>query len=279
MALPASGAISLNNVNVELGLSGTATISMNDAAVRTLFAKSGSGTTISMSDGYGKSSTSDPNFSQVSLLLHLNGANGSTTFTDNSPVGCSFGANNSAALSTAQKKFGTASLSLNGTSYLTTRTDTSAAFTFGTGDFTIELFAYFTTINPTTLLYDVRPGGNGLYSTIYMSGSGNLQYYVNGGNRITGPLLTTGTWYHIAVARSGTSTKMFLDGTQVGATYTDSNNYANGGALRPLIGASAFSTTFGVNGVIGYIDEVRVTKGVARYTANTTAPTAEFPNS
>lgn len=278
MALPASGAISLNNVNVELGLSGTATIGMNDAAVRTLFAKSGSGTTISMSDGYGKSAnTSDPNFSQVSLLLHLNGANGSTTFTDNSPVGCSFGANNSAALSTVQAKFGNASLSLNGTSYLTNRTDTSNAFVFGTGDFTIELFAYFTAINPTTLLFDNRPGANGPYSVIYMSNSGILRYFV-GTNRIAGPLLTTGTWYHIAVARSGTSTKMFLNGTQVGETYTDTNDYTSGGSLRPLIGASAFGGTFGTNGVIGYIDEVRVTKGFARYTANTTAPTAEFPN-
>ena len=53
MALPASGAISFNNVNVELNLSGTATISLNDAAVRTLFAKASGA--ISMSDGYGKS--------------------------------------------------------------------------------------------------------------------------------------------------------------------------------------------------------------------------------
>ena len=54
MALPASGAITFNNVNVELGLSGTATISLNDAAVRALFGKASGA--ISMSDGYGKSS-------------------------------------------------------------------------------------------------------------------------------------------------------------------------------------------------------------------------------
>lgn len=57
MALPASGnSISLSQVNTELGLSSTATISMNDTAVRSLFGKAGSGTTISMSDGFGKSS-------------------------------------------------------------------------------------------------------------------------------------------------------------------------------------------------------------------------------
>ena len=56
MTLPASGAISLSNVNVELALSSTALISLNVTAVRSLFAvPSGA---ISMSDGYGKSSSS-----------------------------------------------------------------------------------------------------------------------------------------------------------------------------------------------------------------------------
>lgn len=54
MTLPSSGPISLSQVNVELGLSATALISMNDSAVRTLFAVGGSGTSISMSQGYGK---------------------------------------------------------------------------------------------------------------------------------------------------------------------------------------------------------------------------------
>ena len=74
MALPASGAISFNNVNVELNLSGTATISLNDAAVRTLFAKASGA--ISMSDGYGKS-----NRAAISYTYSASAANPSLNIT------------------------------------------------------------------------------------------------------------------------------------------------------------------------------------------------------
>ena len=66
---------------------------------------------------------------------------------------------------------------------------------------------------------------------------------------------------------------MFVNGTQAGSTYTDTTAYLNP-AQRPLLGASGSSV--GNDAFAGYIDDLRITKGVARYTANFTPPTAPF---
>jgi hypothetical protein len=162
--------------------------------------------------------------------------------------------------------------------YLNTSPANQAAFAFGSGDFTIEMWVYAATTGTTKGLYDSRPSGtNGAYAFIYLDSSNVISYLINsGGGTITGTALSVSTWYHVAVARSGTSTKLFLNGVQVGSTLTDSNTYLNAGTSRPFIGANASSLGSYFN---GYIDDLRVTKGIARYTATFTPPTAAFPNS
>jgi hypothetical protein len=185
-----------------------------------------------------------------------------------------------AQISTSVKKYGTGSLAFDGTGdYLLSNPATTELYAFGTGDFTIEFWLYLNSTSSVQVFYDSRPASaQGLQPTIYINSSGTLFYYTNVANRITGSSLSTNTWYHIAVARSGTSTKMFVNGTQVGSTYTDSTNYVNP-ALRPIIGADGFNSgSPGGNATNGYIDDLRITKGYARYTANFTAPTAAFPN-
>jgi hypothetical protein len=104
--------------------------------------------------------------------------------------------------------------------------------------------------------------------------SNSLNFYTNNANpAITGGSLSSSTWYHIAIARSSGSTKMFVNGTQVGSTYSDTQDYT---ASNIVIGADSY--TLGADPFNGFIDDLRITKGVARYTSNFTPPTAAFPN-
>lgn len=181
-----------------------------------------------------------------------------------------------AQISTSVFKYGTGSVALNGTTdYLNTSPANQNSFAFGSGDFTIEMW-----VNPTVLgaankfLYDGRLSVDGAFPSIYVNASSLVLYLANGATQITGGAISTATWTHIAICRSGTSTKLFINGTQSGSTYSDSTVYLNN-PLRPVIGS---------NGPIGaywngYIDDLRITKGIARYTTTFTPPTAAFPNS
>ena len=79
---------------------------------------------------------------------------------------------------------------------------------------------------------------------------------------------TANTWYHIAVTRSGTTVRQFVDGVQLGSNVTSSASFANGPIQIGSGGAGALN---------GYIDDLRITRGYARYTANFTPPTSAFP--
>jgi hypothetical protein len=184
----------------------------------------------------------------------------------------------SAQISTSVVKYGTGSIKFNGsTDYLVSNSATTDLYAFGSGDFTIEMWVRFSAITSGVYtLYDSRPsGGQGAYASIALDqGTAKIYYYVSSGIRITGTTtIATATWYHVAISRSGTSTKLFINGTQEGSTYTDSTVYLNP-SNRPIIGGSGSFGEF----VNGYIDDLRITKGYARYTSNFTPPTAALPN-
>lgn len=226
-------------------------------------------------DAGDSASVKDQYFSSNVLLLHCDGSDASTTFTD-SAKGKTVTAVGNVQIDTAQSKFGVAAAVFNGSDdYLTN--DGSADFAFGTGAFTIEFWLRLTTPGVARVLYDSRPAAtNGLYPTMWITSTNVITFFVNSLNRITGTTaLAADVWHHVAVSRSGTSTKLFLNGTQEGSTYTDSNDYLNG-ASRPTIGTNGNDVT--LNELVGWLDDIRVTKGVARYTANFTAPTAAHPD-
>jgi hypothetical protein len=186
----------------------------------------------------------------------------------------------SAQINTSVKKYGTGSISFNGsTDQLNSNSPNTNLYAFGTGDFTIEMWFYAAGgSGSNTNLYDSTPSGGGVVAPqIYIIGSPwTIRLY--GGS--AGPLLdsgftvSTGTWYHLAICRASGNTKIFVNGTQQGSTLSDSNNYTNG-SQRPVIGAWGSGSGNYFN---GYIDDLRVTKGYARYTSNFTPPTSALPN-
>jgi hypothetical protein len=173
-----------------------------------------------------------------------------------------------AQISTSVKKFGTGSLKFDGTGdYLSIPSSSNLAF--GTGDFTIEFWLYLNS-QGTFIIYDPRTTEPQIVPVIYTY-LGQIKFYVNGVDRIVGSTLSATTWHHIAVCRSGSSTKLFVNGTQSGSTYSDSNNYIQ---TRVVFCVYPGDLTSYFN---GYLDDIRITKGVARYTSNFTPPTAQLP--
>lgn len=209
---------------------------------------------------------------RVVVLLHFDGADGSTTFTDETGRAWSSGGG-TPTISTSQSVFGGSSLSdPNSDSCISTASH--ADLGFGTGDFTIDLW-----IRPSSLafgaksFYDHRTSLTQNRPTLYLD-SNLLRYYVAGANRIGGNALALNTWYHIAVTRAGGTTRLFTNGTLIG-TWADTTNYETS---RLLLGEAGDNEANGF-GFSGFIDEVRVTKGAARWTENFTPPAApsDFP--
>ena len=173
-------------------------------------------------------------------------------------------------LDTAQKKFGTASILLDGTED-NVKVPDDTDFGFGSANFCLEAFIRPGSVTGIQRIFDLRNGSaTDTAPTMYLNGTA-LHYGVGNTSHINGGTLATGTWYHVAVARSGGTTKLFLDGTELG-TYTDANNYE---VSKPLIIGANYEAT-PAEEFNGHIDEVRVSKAAARFTAGFTPTTTEY---
>jgi hypothetical protein len=177
-----------------------------------------------------------------------------------------------ASYSTLQQKFGTGSMRFDGTGdYFTLAS--SIDFAYGTSDFTIEMWVYRQGTG-VQILFDQRTSSATTYAPVLFINTTNQLAYTDGEGvtKIAGTTtVPLNTWSHVTVSRSGTSTKIFLNGSQEGSTYSDSRNYIQ----TPVRIGARWDATGGFN---GHIDELRISKGLARYTANFTAPTTAFTN-
>lgn len=223
----------------------------------------------------GNAGAGDP-FQVVSL--HGEGTNNSTTFTESTGKHAFTGSG--AYIDTNTSAIGDASIRFNGSSYIAT--PASSDFNFGTGPFTVDFWfaagvlpaantqaALLMQAGPTAL--DTSLGGVGLElfgDKLYFVGTiGSVTYHPFYNNSIHSNSLTAGTWYHAALVRSGNVVTLYINGTSVGSlTVSGSTN------------ASTNAFTFGRYGEYpgnyfnGWLDEVDVAKGTARWTGNFTPP-------
>lgn len=223
----------------------------------------------------------DPYYSNVSLLLHCDGPNGSTTFTDSSSSTKTATRYGGAIISTAQSKFGGASLFCDGAGDQITFANTSS-LQFGSGDFTLEFWIRTNKASQPNGFPRVFAKGlyqaAGAWNLTYIKSSGELvfDFYTSGATAlgISCGTITDDTWSHVAICRSGTEVKTFLDGvTQASGTNSTNLNATDVLSVCGTSNISGSGTTY------AYIDDVRITKGVARYSANFTPPSDPFPNS
>ena len=181
--------------------------------------------------------------------------------------------NDDAQLDTTVKKFGTAALKLDGAND-SISVPSSGDLGFGTNtDFTIEFWAYANTTGlSSATLFDLRDNGTdaeGLSLAFRAAGEVDLRVGTTTAITGSGAGIATGVWKHYAVAREGTDTRLFVDGTQRGIKFSDTTDY---GSSKGIVFGADFDGAS--NNVTGWIDEVRIEKGVAKYTSNFTAPTS-----
>jgi hypothetical protein len=226
--------------------------------------------TISFAAGAGTGIVADPNFASVSLLLHMNGSNGSTTFTDTSTTAHSISVFGNAQVTTTSPKFGTGALLLDGAGdYLSAPSHTS--LTLGTGDFTIEAWVRFDTVSAAQYIFSQRDTGG--FSLLLLA-DGRLQGITPSLNTVTevSATMAVDTWYHVAFTRSGTSYNIWVGGISSATGTITGEDGASG------ISYIGYRGSGGVTYLDGRIDDLRITKGVARYTTTFTPPTAAFPD-
>ena len=170
-------------------------------------------------------------------------------------------------ISTAQSKFGGSSMFFDGTGdYLKFASSQNLAMP---SDFTIEMWIY-----PNNWTGSNVGVVSGASNSIQIGSYGNFGTFgiaIQGVDWIisNASLPTTSTWSHLAVTRAGTSVKIFLNGTQSGSTGTSSQSFTPITVIGFVDGGTAAFN--------GYIDDLRITKGFARYTANFTPPAVTFP--
>lgn len=214
----------------------------------------------------------DPDFSSVVLLMHFDGTNGQSSTTDSSSYARSIGQVGGPTLSSTQAKFGATSYGVGTDNYWTATNTTELQM--GTGLSTHEGWFYVTTSNSLGTWF--TKGINTTGGLLCGINATSITTRRNGTDDVTGTFSSIlNTWVHAAHCRDASNWALvFTGGTQRAEQQLSYNNNDTSVAAVGQSVTSSFS-------FLGFMDEVRVTKGVCRYPRGTsyTPPTAAFPNS
>jgi len=221
---------------------------------------------------------SDPSFSSVVFLSGFEGVDGSTTFTDESSYARTVTTVSTAQVDTAQFKFGTSSILLNGTSDAATCAD-STDFEFGAGQYTIECFVRFNAVSATNRFILCHCDAANIGWSLARTSGGLFKLTADNGAGLAGVSWTpsAGVWYHVCADRDASGhTRSYIDGVMQEKS-TNTNAIGSPSAVFGVGRHSALGSRF----FDGWIDEVRITKGVGRYVSDGgfTVPTAAYPRS
>ncbi len=201
------------------------------------------------------------------LLLHMDGADASTTFTDSGNF----------------SRFGGACGLFDGTDDYCTLVDSDDWY-FGTGDFTVDFHVRFNSLtNAAVFVGQYVDGTNYWYMQKGTNAAGNKlsMVFVSGGTSMGSYIMTsnwsasTSTWYHIAFTKTAGIGYVFIDG--VSQTLTESTAFSSNDVGNLAI-VLAIGGQNGGSYLNGWLDEFRVSKGIARWTAAFTPPTAQYNN-
>ncbi len=219
----------------------------------------------------GATTVGDVHFSKVTAMFNFDGSDGDTTTTglDASNKNLTVSYSSGDQLSNTQKKFGATSLYVADNVTLSS----SDGFNMGTGDFTIEAWYYFTSFSNSFGHYDQWASGSTGAGNVQMwnssSAQGKIKWYYDGSSLFTSSTtMSTGQWYHVAYVRESGTLKIYFNGTVDSTTQSYSGQLGKTGTV--YLGDQHAG---GGGAPQYYIDDFRVTKGLARYTSNFTAPT------
>jgi hypothetical protein len=260
-----------------------------DSSVKLLIYADGADGATDLSDATGRHSitnngTPDAN---TKLLLHASGADGATSFIDETGktvtavgnaqidyAGHTITTYGNARTYSADKKFGSSSMSFDGNGDYLTVPD-SEDWNFGSGDFTIDFWVRLNTLTSYQSFCQYRVDNNDYMQLYFHITDGLIFDVASGGSSVVsmseGSVAgwSANTWYHIAVVRNGSNWALYKDGVRI-KTAISSNS-------MPIHTNLFIGTDRGImDHLNGYLDEFRISKGIARWTSNFTPPVTTY---
>lgn len=217
----------------------------------------------------------DPFFSNVALLLHLDGANNSTTFVDSSKNAFAPIVVGTPTIRNTQSKFGGTSGYFDGSAGYISFAD-SNEWVFS-NNATIEMWIYPQSMSVASEIICQRSVSNNLTFWFFrLNTNGTLRLYAKNGGTVTTDITSTGTvlpnvWTHVCAVMVNWQWKIYINGTTSDSVIVNTASWPN--VSYPLLVGAGDETG---NFFMGHIDELRITRDVARYPNTFTPPTSPF---